>query len=93
MYAYLTNSHIDDLNYLLIVINMNDPNDHATINKLTDALQLASTSSFIVKTYEEDESTEKIKTILDKVFYGLISVTMFLCFFSLSASMSANLYE
>jgi len=27
------------------------------------------------------------------VFYGLISVTMFLCFFSLSASMSANLYE
>ena len=27
------------------------------------------------------------------MFYGLISVTMFLCFFSLSASMSANLYE
>jgi len=30
---------------------------------------------------------------LNKVFYGLISVTMFLCFFSLCASMSANLYE
>ena len=27
------------------------------------------------------------------MFYGLISVTMFLCFFSLCASMSANLYE
>ena len=34
-----------------------------------------------------------IRSILDKVFYGLISVTMFLCFFSLAASMSANLYE
>jgi len=31
--------------------------------------------------------------VLNKVFYGLIGVTMFLCFFSLSASMSANLYE
>ena len=30
---------------------------------------------------------------MDKVFYGLIGVTMFLCFFSLSASMSANLFE
>ena len=27
------------------------------------------------------------------MFYALISVTMFLCFFSLCASMSANLYE
>ena len=34
-----------------------------------------------------------MKKILDKIFYGLIGVTMFLCFFSLCASMSANLYE
>lgn len=44
-------------------------------------------------TYSETTDTTKIKKILDKVFYGLISVTMFLCFFSLCASMSANLYE
>ena len=30
---------------------------------------------------------------MNKVFYGLIGVTMFLCFFSLCASMTANLYE
>ena len=47
----------------------------------------------VYKTYEQIESTARIKKILDKVFYGLISVTMFLCFFSLCASMSANLYE
>ena len=37
--------------------------------------------------------TKKIRVILNRVFYGLIGITMFLCFFSLSASMSANLYE
>ena len=37
--------------------------------------------------------TKKIREILNRVFYGLIAITMFLCFFSLSASMSANLYE
>ena len=34
-----------------------------------------------------------MQKILNKVFMGLISITMFLCFFSLCASMSANLYE
>ena len=72
---------------------MNDPSDHSTIDKLAKALQLANPDVTISKTYESGESTHKIKKILDKVFYGLISVTMFLCFFSLSASMSANLYE
>ena len=47
----------------------------------------------VQKAYETSATTSKIKKILDKVFYGLISVTMFLCFFSLCASMSANLYE
>ena len=41
----------------------------------------------------ESFDTSNIEGILDKVFYGLISVTMFLCFFSLCASVSANLYE
>ena len=47
----------------------------------------------VEKTYDQGSATKKIHNILDKVFYGLISVTMFLCFFSLSASMTANLFE
>ena len=39
------------------------------------------------------ETTSKVNKILDKLLYGLISVTTYLCFFSLSASVSANLYE
>ena len=72
---------------------MNDPDDHSTIDALAKSLERASPSSTVSKTYEQIGSTDKIKKILDKVFYGLISVTMFLCFFSLCASMSANLYE
>ena len=36
---------------------------------------------------------EKIIATINAVFYSIISITMFLCFFSLCASMSTNLYE
>ena len=53
--------------------------------------------SIVYKKYKADGGSSvdvsQIKKILDKVFYGLIGVTMFLCFFSLCASMTANLYE
>ena len=45
------------------------------------------------KTYEQADSTEGVKKIVDYVFMVTIAIMMFLCFFSLSASMSANLYE
>lgn len=32
-------------------------------------------------------------TILNMIFNVIIAITMFLCFFSLSSSMTANLYE
>ena len=42
---------------------------------------------------EENENVEQMQLMLDFIFNGCISIMMFLCFFSLSASMSANLYE
>ena len=70
---------------------MNDPDNHTTIDKLADAI--SPFGGIIKKGYDAGKSTEKVKKVLDKTFYGLIGVTMFLCYFSLSASMSANLYE
>ena len=46
-----------------------------------------------VKTYSARQSTEQVKVIIDYVFMVTIAIMMFLCFFSLSASMSANLYD
>jgi len=71
---------------------MNDPDDHVTIDELAAKLG-AVTGGIIQRGYEDGDSTAKIKEVLDKTFFGLIGVTMFLCYFSLSASMSANLYE
>ena len=34
-----------------------------------------------------------MNSLLDMIFDGNIAIMMFLCFFSLSASMSANIYE
>lgn len=63
------------------------------IDKIATQLELDVPWCTVDVAYKESATTSKIKNILDKVFYGLISVTMFLCFFSLCASMSANLYE
>lgn len=38
-------------------------------------------------------SSDKITMILNLVFNVIILTTMFLCFFALSANMSANLYQ
>lgn len=38
-------------------------------------------------------TTEKITHVLNIVFNVIITLTMFLCFFALSANMSANLYQ
>ena len=76
-----------------LIILMNDPDDTKTIDALSKDLSDAIMGADVYKAYTETDDTAKIKKILDKVFYGLISVTMFLCFFSLCASMSANLYE
>ena len=83
---------LEDLYFQYVLIRLNDPSDHDLITEIADELEdCCSGEAF--KTYEQVENTDKIQSIMDKVFYGLIGVTMFLCFFSLSASMSANLFE
>ena len=75
---------------------MKDPGNHATIDSLCDEILATGPDLECYKKYDDSSEgidTSKVKTILDKVFYGLIGVTMFLCFFSLCASMTANLYE
>lgn len=42
---------------------------------------------------EDFETLDLVNSILETVFDIVIAITMFLCFFSLSSSMTANLYE
>ena len=93
-FSWSANFTFDEFSFDILIIVMNDPDDHATIDALANDLdELLGSTANINKSYTDTGSTTKIKKILDKVFYGLISVTMFLCFFSLCAAMSANLYE
>ena len=79
-----------------LYINVHDPDDHATIDKIYDAFESEfSNSNYIdlYKSYEDREKMDKVLNILDNIFGIAIGIMMFLCFFSLTASMSANLYD
>ena len=43
--------------------------------------------------YDDTETTDQVTQILDIIFNIIICITMFLCFFSLCSSMSANLLD
>ena len=45
------------------------------------------------KSYEDQEKINQVLNILNNIFAIAIGIMMFLCFFSLTASMSANLYD
>ena len=72
---------------------MNDPSDAETIASLKDELEVATGVSVRHGTDSTVEVEGKMKKIINSLFYSVIAITMFLCFFSLSASMSANLFE
>lgn len=49
---------------------------------------------FDINNYFDDTGTiSQVTKILDIIFNVIIAITMFLCFFSLCSSMSANLYD
>lgn len=72
---------------------MNDPEDEELIDQFAAAIESNGIESYFELTYKEQEDINKITVLLDLLFSVLIGIMMFLCFFSLSASMTANLYE
>ena len=72
---------------------MHNADDTVLIDNISADLKAASTTITVTETYKAAESTEDVKNIIDYIFMVTIAIMMFLCFFSLSASMSANLYD
>ena len=73
---------------------MKDSNDHVLIDKIGKALNEVLGAGVSIKlTYQQVSSGGDITHIVNIIFYLTIAIMMFLCFFSLTASMSANLYE
>ena len=84
---------IDEIDMESLLIRVYDPSDTILIDKITKDLISATGMPSWKESYKLAESTETIKQLIDYVFTVIIAIMMFLCFFSLSASMSANLYD
>ena len=72
---------------------MKDPSDTKTIDKIVKELSKAMPGVIVGTGGSNFELSDNINRIINGVFYSIISITMFLCFFSLCASMATNLYE
>lgn len=83
---------MDEITYSWLFIRFFDNSDTGAIDRMTADLRTATGLEWS-ETYKEAEKTEDIKKMIEYVFLIAIAIMMFLCFFSLSASMSANLYD
>ena len=72
---------------------MNDPTDDELMDQISKELSTATYLSPFIRTDTQSLLTPHVVKIINYIFYSVICITMFLCFFSLCASMSANLYE
>ena len=72
---------------------MNDPSDTKTITKIAKELSDACPDVDVDTMSSSLLDNKKVSKIINWTFYSVIAITMFLCFFSLCASMSSNLYE
>ena len=93
MVAERAQMSITELAYQNLMIQMNDPNDSATIDALSEDLAAASIGVKVISQHADLMANQRVNTIINSTFYSIIAITMFLCFFSLCASMSSNLYE
>jgi ABC-type antimicrobial peptide transport system permease subunit len=96
MLASFTDSSMAELPIWQIDINWKSTTSAATIADFKQSMMkviVDAPVSFSTIGSGDTKTTDKITNILNKVFNVIIVMTMFLCFFALSANMSANLYE
>ena len=84
--------------YERVLVLMKDPLNKADadnfISDVHQSIDAYSDQNLSVYSYLDSlKSLESVNSILNLIFNVIIAITMFLCFFSLSSSMSANLYE
>ena len=90
--------NMNDTMFERVFVKLKDPHNHDHMTKLITQIRGSFTDQErvdleILNFLEMDEQNKKIKSILDIIFNIVIAITMFLCFFSLCSSMSANLLD
>ena len=90
--AQISQTTMQEMTYSWLFIRLYDNLDTDVIDRMTSDLKEATGLDWI-EAYKVTEKTADIKKMIEYVFSIAIAIMMFLCFFSLSASMSANLYD
>lgn len=90
--AQISQTTMEEMTYSWLFIRLYDNSDTDVIDRMTSDLKEATGLDWI-EAYKVAETTADIKKMIEYVFSIAIAIMMFLCFFSLSASMSANLYD
>ena len=95
LYCQISGTNIDELVVKSLFISVNDPDDHNLIDEIIEDLTVSINDEKvkIQDQYSIVEANSKALNLLDLIFYVVIGILMFLCFFSLQAAMTANLYE
>lgn len=100
MFASYGQVRIDEIPFERLIIRLKDYKNPEHIRHVKKALiQQFESTGFTSKDYairdslDDDKKLLNVEMILQIIFSVIIPITMFLCFFSLSSSMSANLFE
>ena len=100
VYNSMISSHrgLNDTLWERVMIKLKEPDNTKHIRDLTIAFKQSFTPEQangikIYNFYDDTETTQEVNQILDTIFNVIIAITMFLCFFSLCSSMSANLLD
>ena len=95
LYCQISGTNFDELVVKKLFISVNDPDDHDLIDEIIEDLTVSINDERvkIEDQYSIVEANSKALNLLDLIFYVVIGILMFLCFFSLQAAMTANLYE
>ena len=94
IFSYMSEFTMDAINYRYLMIKMQNKNDHAKIDEIAKELEKVVGANVKIEVmYKKISKTGNVTNIVNYIFYLTIAIMMFLCFFSLTASMSANLYD
>ena len=80
------------------MVMLKEPSNKEHIDKLLSAIKETFSARQhneirILNYFDDTDTNDTVKNILDIIFTIIIVITMFLCFFSLCSSMSANLFD
>lgn len=89
------NTSVNETHFRNINVSLKNPRDEKAIKRLTEDFKKAAGSDNIHESnyFKNIEVMDEIDGYLGWIFGVIISITMFMCFFSLCSSMSANLMD